>query len=156
MDVVSNSIGVLPLIKCLKLAYPDVTQPWYADNSGSLGTFDNLGLYFNSLKRNGPDWGYYPDTTKIILIVHPENLEVGGLFSAHFFFAVFTDTRYLGNYIGYEKSKGDCLKNRTGDWERNICAVAKTAGRYPHEVCTVVDYAIQSECIFLQGATQDT
>ena len=28
-------IGVLPLIKQLKAEYPDVTQPWYADNVGA-------------------------------------------------------------------------------------------------------------------------
>ena len=32
------SIDVLLLIKRLKAAYPEDTQPWYADNAGALGT----------------------------------------------------------------------------------------------------------------------
>ena len=55
--MVTYGIGVLPLIKCLKVAYPDFTQPWYVYHDGGLGTFDNIGSYFNSLKPFGPGRG---------------------------------------------------------------------------------------------------
>ena len=71
LAMVAYGIGVLPLRKRLKVEYPDVTQPWYADDSGALGTFDIIGLYFNLLKRFGPGSGYYPKPSKIVLIVHP-------------------------------------------------------------------------------------
>ena len=71
LDMVAYGIGVLLLIKRLKLAYPDITQPWYANNAGTLDTIDNLEIYFYLLKTNGPEQGYYPDPTKIFLIVHP-------------------------------------------------------------------------------------
>ena len=48
--MVTYGIGVLPLIKFPKVAYPDVTKPWYDENGGALGMFDNIGLYFNLLK----------------------------------------------------------------------------------------------------------
>ena len=60
LAMVAYVIGVLPLIKRLKLAYPDVTQPWYANDAGELGTFDNMELYFNLLKRFVLGRGYYP------------------------------------------------------------------------------------------------
>ena len=44
--MVAYSIGTLLMIKRLKLTHPDITHPWYADNAGSLGTFDNLEQYF--------------------------------------------------------------------------------------------------------------
>ena len=40
-------IGILLLINRLKPTYPDVTQPWSADDAGALGTFDSLEQYFN-------------------------------------------------------------------------------------------------------------
>ena len=43
-------IGILLLIKQLKAVFLDVTQPWYANNSGTLGTFARVGSYFNLLK----------------------------------------------------------------------------------------------------------
>ena len=48
LAMVTYGIVVLLLIRCLKLSYSEVTQPWHAYNAGALGTFDNIGLYFNS------------------------------------------------------------------------------------------------------------
>ena len=76
--MVAYGIEIISLIKCLKSTYPDVTQPWYADDDGALGMFDNLEQYFNSLKHKGPAWGYYPDPNKIIMIVRSNNIEEGG------------------------------------------------------------------------------
>ena len=71
LAMVAYGIGFLPFIKRLKAAYPDVTHPWYADNTGELVTYDNLELYFNLLKQPIPGCGYYTKTSKIILIVAP-------------------------------------------------------------------------------------
>ena len=46
---IAYGMGILPLIKNIKRAIPDVTQPWYADDSGDLGTFARLETYFDSL-----------------------------------------------------------------------------------------------------------
>ena len=46
--MIAYGIGVLLLIKHLKVAYPDATQPWYTDYVIALGMFDNTGLYLNS------------------------------------------------------------------------------------------------------------
>ena len=73
--MVACSIGILNLIKHQEVVDPDITQPWYSNNTGALGMFDNLKLYFDSLKCNGPVRGYYPDSTIIIMIVYLDNLE---------------------------------------------------------------------------------
>ena len=77
LDIVSCGIGVLPIIKWLKLVFTDVTQTWYADDSSALGKFYNIGLYFNLLKHFGPGHGYYPELSKRVLIVHPNNPATG-------------------------------------------------------------------------------
>ena len=105
LAMVYYGIGVLPPTKILKAAYTDFTKPWYADDDGALGMFDNLELYFNSLKNNCPSRGYYPNTTKIILIGHPENIEAEICFGAHNGFKVCTGARYLSGYIGDDRSK---------------------------------------------------
>ena len=104
--------GVLLLIKRLKPVYPDVTQPCYADDSGSPGMFDKVGLYFNSLNRNVPVWGHCPNPIKIIMIVHPNNLEAGKLLGVSRGFTVFNCTRYLGVYIRVKEYKRNWLKER--------------------------------------------
>ena len=62
--MVNYGIGVLPLTKKLKSEYPDVTQPWYVDNAGTLGTFDNIGLYFILFKWFVRGCGYYLEPSK--------------------------------------------------------------------------------------------
>ena len=74
LAMVTYGIGVLLMIKQLKVAYPDVNQPWYAEDAGALGTFDNIGLYFKTLKLFGPGCGYYPEPSKSVLIVHSDNI----------------------------------------------------------------------------------
>ena len=69
LEIITYEIGILPLIKNLKREIPDVTQPWYADNAGALGTFTIIETYFYSLTRQGPGHSYYPKHSKIVLIV---------------------------------------------------------------------------------------
>ena len=75
LEIITYGIRILPLIKNLERSIPDVTQPWYADNAGGLGTFARLETYFDSLTRQGPGRGYHPDPTKSVLTVRPENIE---------------------------------------------------------------------------------
>ena len=77
LAMVAYDILVLPLIIHSKVLYPDVTQCWYTDNDSALGTFDGIGLYFNSLKRFGLGCGYYPKPSKSVLSVHPNNIAAG-------------------------------------------------------------------------------
>ena len=67
--------------------------------------FDNLELYFDLLKRNSPARDYYPDPTKIVMIVNSENIKVGELFGVHRGFAVFVGTLYIDSYIRDDESK---------------------------------------------------
>ena len=100
LGVVSYMIGILLMIKHLNSMYPAITQPWYAANSGALGMFDNLERYFNLLKLNGPDQGYYPNPTKSILAVHPKKPGEGRLFGWCHLFKVCVGVSYLGVNIG--------------------------------------------------------
>jgi hypothetical protein len=61
-------IGILPMIKQLKALYPDLKQPWYADDAGALGSFDDIIRMFTELVRIGPDFGYFPNPSKSILV----------------------------------------------------------------------------------------
>ena len=58
----------------LKTDIPGVTQHWYAEDSGALGTVARIKAYFHLLERNGLRRGYYTKTYKSVLIVHPNNI----------------------------------------------------------------------------------
>ena len=116
LAMIAYGIGVLPLIKNLIREIPDITQPWYADYAGSLGEFARFKTYFDSLTRQGPVQVYQPYPTKRVLIVRPENLEARKVFKSHHGFSVCTGARYLGGYIGDDKSKLGWLRERTLMW----------------------------------------
>ena len=105
LAMIAYGIGILSLIKNLKREIPDVTHPWYAENAGDLGMFARLETYFDSLTNQGLGRGYNPDPTKSVLIVRPENIEAGKVFRARHGFRVCPGARYLGGYIGDNKSK---------------------------------------------------
>ena len=83
LAMIAYGIGIIPLIKNLKRAIPDVTQPWNADNNGALGAFARLTTYSDLLTEQGPGWGYHPELSKSVLIVRLDNLEVGKVFGRH-------------------------------------------------------------------------
>ena len=60
LDMVAYGIAILPLIKNLKAAHPNVTQPRYADDVSVLRMYGSIELYFNLLKKSGPGLVYYP------------------------------------------------------------------------------------------------
>ena len=77
LAMIAYDISILPLIKNLKREISDVTQPWYADDAGALGTFARLETYFYLLKPHVPGWGYHPNLAKSVLIVRLDNRETG-------------------------------------------------------------------------------
>ena len=154
--MVSYRIGGIPLIKRLQVAYPDITQPRNYDYSYALGTFNNIGLYFESLKNFGAGRGYYTKPFKKILIVRPDYLAAGKEFGLRHGFKFCMDMRYLAGFIGDDESKNELLKYRTYKWEKHICAITKMKWKYPQESCVAVICAIQLEWIFFQRVKKYT
>ena len=77
LAMITYRIVILPLINNLKREIPDVTQTWYADYAGVLGTFARLDTYFDLLTQQGLGRGYHLKPSKSVLIVRLENLEPG-------------------------------------------------------------------------------
>ena len=86
---------------------------------------------FNSLTRQGPGSGYYPELSKSVLIVHLENLNSGKMFGTRHVFKVCMCVHYLGGYIGDDKSNSNWMREYTLTWENNIGTIRKTADKYP-------------------------
>ena len=97
LAMIAYSIRILPLIKNLKREIPDITQPWFADNSRDLGTFTRIDTYLNSQTNQGSGRGCYPKPSKFVLIMNIENPEAGKEFGARNEFKVCTCARYLGS-----------------------------------------------------------
>ena len=71
LSMVIYGVGMLPLTTKLQEEVPSCIQPWYADDAGAGGKLDGILSYFTKLCEDGPARGYFPETTKSILVVKP-------------------------------------------------------------------------------------
>ena len=85
--------------------------------------------------------------------MHPQNLELGEEFRQSHGFRVCRGARYIGGYIGDDKTKGDRLKEHKEKWERYICALRKISNKCPQESYAAVAHVVQLKWIFLQCMT---
>ncbi len=60
------AIGILPLILHLQ---DEADQLWYADDSSAGGTIKNLRGWWDKLQKLGPNYGYFTNPQKSLLVV---------------------------------------------------------------------------------------
>ena len=60
------ALGVLPLIDCIS---GDLMQVWYANDATACGSLSELRLWWNKLLQFGSAFGYFPNPSKICLVV---------------------------------------------------------------------------------------
>ena len=68
------SIWVLPIIRELWDAHSRITHPWYADDTGAKGNSGKIFAHFRDLQVRGPQWGYFSEPTKSILVIDMWNV----------------------------------------------------------------------------------
>ena len=118
------------MIKFSKAVYLDATHIFYAGDTGAFGTYDNIKVYFSSLKQFSPGCEYCPKPSKSVQIVLPDNILLGKYFGFHRGFIVFTGKSYLGGYIRDDMSKCYWLQYCTSKWEKNIHTISEMIRKY--------------------------
>ena len=73
---------------------------------GDGGEFTNILEYLQDLKARGPARGYFPDPTKIILVVAPGNVARAEEYFRGLGIKVVTGHLYLGGYIRDKEAEG--------------------------------------------------
>ena len=68
LAVALYGIALLPLAEILRVQFPDVLQPWCADDVTMQGTPARVGVCFKLLVKLGPMFGYLPEPRKLFAI----------------------------------------------------------------------------------------
>ena len=97
--------AVLPFIGEIWGAQPHVTQPWYADDVGAEGKFVHILAHLWELQARGPPRVYFPEPTKIILVVAPQNVAREEEFFCGLGIKLVTGNRYIGGFIGKSEAE---------------------------------------------------
>jgi hypothetical protein len=150
LAMAAYGVGLLPLIRRLKKEFPNVKQPWYADDAGAGGSFQDLRLFFRRLQEIGPAYGYHPEPTKSILIVQSHNVESARLEFEALHFKVTSGCRYLGGFVGDSTLRDEWLEEKTSFWTAAIGELAATARLYPQSAYTGLQRSLQQEWQYVQ------
>jgi hypothetical protein len=154
LSMFAYGIGILPLIRLLKTEFPAVEQPWYADDAGAGGKFDDIRKFFRRLQEIGPNYGYFPEPSKSILIVPQHNLEAAQVAFPEFQFEVRTGHRYLGAFIGEDDALKERLAEKTKHWEEAVVDLATVAPNFPQAAYSGLQKSLQQEWQFVQRVTK--
>jgi hypothetical protein len=154
LSMFAYGIGILPLIRILKAEFPAVEQPWYADDAGAGGSFNEIRRFFCKLEEIGPSYGYYPEPSKSILVVPQHNLEAAREAFPDFGFKVTTGNRYLGGFIGEDEALRAWLRVKTEAWEEAVSDLASVAPNFPQTAYSGLQKSLQQEWQFVQRVTK--
>ena len=78
LTIATYAINILPLILCLK---SESEQIWYADDSSAIGTLSNLCRWWDRILKLGPDFGYFVNVSKSVMIVKEDFLQEAEIMS---------------------------------------------------------------------------
>lgn len=147
------AIGILTIIKSLKSE--DYRQTWYADDSACLGKLAQVRRWFDVLMREGPKWGYFPEPSKSVLVVKPnQETEAKTLFS-DLKVSIVTSHRFLGGVIGTKDAKINFVKEKVAMWVDCIKKLSNAAVKSPQAAYTSFTKSLQAEWIFTQRVVAD-
>jgi hypothetical protein len=128
----------------------------HADDALAASTFHRIRHYFEYLEKIGPDYGYYPEPRKSILVVTQKNLLSAKTYFADLNFQVTTGNRYLGGYLGEEEAKLKWLQDTTQDWKHGVQELAKVASKYPQSAFCGLQKSLQTQWQYLQRVCKNT
>ena len=113
--MIAYSLRVLSLIRELREAHPNFTQPWYADNSGSGGTSPRILAHLDNIMTWEPPQGYFLDLTKSILVVSTHNVAQEEILLCGWGMTIVIGSRYLGGYIGDMEPQAEWMSKKVRD-----------------------------------------
>ena len=114
--MVVYGLGILPPIRDLRKSHPKVTQTWYSDGIDAGGTFTGIQRHLDNFLLQGPLRGYFPESTKSILVLSPQNVPQAEAFLRGYGIQVVTGIRYLGVFVGTEAAQDWWLEEKVDVW----------------------------------------
>ena len=122
------SISTCPIIEELKNT-SNASQVWYADDCTGGGTLDELKDWWLNLCNIGPQYGYYPNPSKTVLIVKDQadfNL-AQKIFDPLGVTVTCEGQRHLGAVVGTEEYRRKYVLEKVTKWVEDINQLADLA-----------------------------
>jgi len=142
------AIGTLPLIRSLNNP-THWTQLWYADDASAGGLLPDLRQWFSLLCSRGPDFGYFPEPRKCILVVNEQFRAEAEAVFRDLGVQVVTGNRYLGGFIGDIPGQNSYITSKVQKWLGHIKVLSGAAATQPQLAYAAFTKSLQHEWAFL-------
>ena len=153
LTMATYAIGILPLILHLK---SESEQIWYADDSSAGGTLSNLRRWWDRILKLGPDFGYFINASKLVMIVKEESLEEAErLFEGSDIQITTAGGKYLGGSIGNGTFKEAFVKKKVEQWKTELESLAQIAASQPQSAYSLLTHSLQHKWSFLMRSMRD-
>ena len=120
------AIATIPMIQ--KIANDGVQQILYADDAAVGGKLGSIRKWWDDIQACGPKYGYFPNPTKIRLVVKEHLLsEATNLFHDTGISVTDSCTRYLRAAIGMPTPVKSFVDEKVESWVDEICLLSKIA-----------------------------
>ena len=144
------ALAVVPLIKRLRVAVPSVGQVWFADDATAVGKLKLLHKWWQILSSLGPNFGYFSNASKTVLIVKPHLLTIAK--------SIFADTgmeitdkgqRHLGAALGSREFAEGFVAKKVCSWSSEVLALAEIATNRPHAAFCAFTHGMISGWVYI-------
>ena len=115
----------------LKVAEPDVTQTWFADDNAAGARISSLKSYWDTINDIGPPYGFHPKASKCILIVKDAEMreQAEASFAGTGVWITTEGERHIGAALGSEAFKLSFVTAKVKKWVQDVDELAKNCGR---------------------------
>ena len=131
-------------------------QVWFADDATAGGNLDRLKTWWDRISEIGPDYGYYPNSSKTWLIVKDSNLEEAKtLFQGTGVSITAEGKRHLGAAIGTNSFVESYVKRKVSVWVHEVEHLSSIAVTQPHAAYAAFTHGQTSKWTYLSRTIPD-
>ena len=151
------ALGVKPLVDTLQeiIKEESCKQSWYADDSSASGKLTSIKLWWDKLNELGPLYGYFPKSTKTILLIKDVQTaaQARSLFSGSGVKVITTGHRYLGSVIGQVPFMKAFVENKISKWIEDVTELSTYAVEEPQLALSAYTKGLCHRWAFIQRTT---
>ena len=127
-------------------------QVFYADDASAAGKLEGLKHWWEELCKHGPDYGYYTNASKTVLIVKKlENLPTARvLFGKTGVTITLKGERHLGAVIGSEEFRCQYVTEKIDAWIKDVEELAEIAKEEPQLAYSAYTKGLSHRWTYLQ------
>ena len=149
LSMLAYAVGILPLIRSLKDRNLH-SQAWYADDSSCGGLLSNIFTWFQRLQKECPDYGYFAELSKSIIIVKEKCFSSAKVLFEKLNVEVVLASRFLGGCVGSEEGVQDFVRDKVSFWIEAVKRLADAAVSYPQSAYSAFTKSLSMEWMYLQ------